>query len=57
MKKQLDIKFYSQQEIAEPSAMKSVAYAGKFVNQIRISSLDDISPLLLRYLKDSYHFL
>lgn len=57
MKKQLDLKFYSQTEQNEFPIIKSIFYFGKFENHIRISNLDELNSTISRYLKDSYLLL
>ena len=57
MKKQLDLKFYSQTEQNELPIIKSIFYSGKFENHIRISNLDELNSTISRYLRDSYLLL
>lgn len=57
MKKQLDLKFYSETEQQEEIILKSVPYSGKFENHIRLSSLDDLTPQVYSFIKKSYRLL
>ena len=57
MKKQLDIKFYSQMQLEELPVMKSIAYSGKYENHIRVSELEDITQHVFILIKQSYQLL
>ena len=57
MKKQLDLKFYSEKEQEEFPIFKSIFYSGKYENHIRLSSLSDLTPAVYSYLKQSYKLL
>jgi hypothetical protein len=57
MKKELDLKFYSEKELFESPIKKSISYSGKFENHIRISNVDDLSSDIIKYIKQSYLFL
>jgi len=57
MKKELDIKFYSQTAHPEKPVVKSVAWGKKFENHIRISTLDELKPGLFAYIRESYEML
>ena len=57
MKKQLDLKFYSKTELSEFPIIKSIAYSGKFVNHIRVSTADELTPEIFKYCQDSYQLL
>jgi Domain of unknown function (DUF5655) len=54
MKKQLDIKFYSEREQNEFPIIKSTLWSSKFENHIRISSLDELTPHIYSLIKRSY---
>jgi hypothetical protein len=54
MKKQLDIKFYSEKEQNEFPIIKSAIWNSKFENHIRISSLDELTPNIYSLIKQSY---
>lgn len=57
MKKQLDLKFYSEKEKKELPIGKSIFYSGKYENHIRVSNLEDLTPIVYAYIKQSYTFL
>ncbi|MFM2285265.1 MAG: hypothetical protein RLZZ543_762 [Bacteroidota bacterium] len=57
MKKQLDLKFYSELEQDEFPIIKSVYYSGRFENHIRVSQLDELTPSVLKFIKQSYQLL
>ena len=57
MKKQLDLKFYTQSKQDEFPILKSIFYSGKYENHIRISLLSELSPLVHTYIKQSYQLL
>jgi hypothetical protein len=57
MQKQLDLKFYSALRLEGPMIVKSVAHAGRYVNNVRVALLTDLSPLLLKLIRNSYILL
>ena len=57
MKKQLDLKFYSQTVKNEYPVFKSVFYSGKFENHIRISMLTELNQNIYNLIKQSYNIL
>lgn len=57
MKKQLDLKFYTQTKQDEFPIVKSIFYSGKYENHIRISYLSKLSPDVYTYIKNSYQLL
>ena len=57
MQKQLDLKFYSATRLEETMIAKSVAYAGRYVNNVRVALLTDLSPLLFKLIRNSYILL
>jgi Domain of unknown function (DUF5655) len=57
MKKELDIKFYSINPLEDEVLNKTVFYSGKFEHHIRVSKPEDLTPHVLRLLKQSYQFL
>jgi hypothetical protein len=57
MKKQLDLKFYSEKEQEEFPIIKSIFYSGKYENHIRVSTLDDLNQTIFAYIKQSYQLL
>lgn len=57
MQKQLDLKFYSATRLEGPMILKSVAHAGRYVNNVRVALLTDVSPLLFKLVRNSYILL
>jgi hypothetical protein len=57
MKKELDLKFYSDKELTERYIFKSTAHSSRYENHIRISTPDDLGPHLYRHLRRSYELL
>ena len=57
MKKQLDLKFYSQTEQVDFPIIKSVFYSGKYENHIRVSQLNELDQVVFNHLKESYKLL
>lgn len=57
MKKQLDLKFYSETEKEEFPIIKSIFYSGKYENHIRVSNVEELTPTIYGYIKQSYTLL
>jgi len=57
MQKQLDLKFYSATRLEGPMIIKSVAHAGRYVNNVRVAMLNDLNPLLFKLIRNSYILL
>ncbi|GMQ25430.1 hypothetical protein Aoki45_21120 [Algoriphagus sp. oki45] len=57
MSKFLDLQFYSKEELPCPPFFKSKKVAKKYQNHFRISRLEEVSPFLIRQLRNSYDFL
>ncbi len=57
MKASLDVKFYSTVAPSGIILNKSYIYSGRYANDIRLSRLEDITPGILRYIRDSYELL
>ncbi|AMR31581.1 hypothetical protein A0256_09165 [Mucilaginibacter sp. PAMC 26640] len=57
MQKQLDLKFYSTEKMEGPPVFKSIATAGRFQNNLRISSTHDLRPQLFSWISKSYELL
>lgn len=57
MKKQLDLKFYSETEQVEFPIIKSIFYSGKFENHIRVSMLSELNTTIYQHIKQSYKLL
>jgi hypothetical protein len=54
MQKQLDLKFYSVEKIEVPPVIKSIATAGRFQNNIRLSNINELRPKLFSWIRKSY---
>ena len=57
MQKQLDLKFYSATRLEGPMIVKSVAHAGRYVNNVRVALLNDLNMQLFALVKNSYILL
>jgi hypothetical protein len=57
LKKQLDIKFYTEKEQVDFPVLKSIFYSGKYENHIRISNASEISEGVFFLIKQSYKLL
>jgi len=57
MKKQLDLKFYSETVQEEFPIIKSIFYSGKYENHIRVSKVEELTPTIYGYIKQSYKLL
>lgn len=57
MKKQLDLKFYSEIVQEEFPIIKSIFYSGKYENHIRVSNVEELTPTIYGYIKQSYTLL
>ena len=57
MKTQLDIKFYSETPPEAHPAIKTILYAGRYENHIRLSRPDDLTPAIFGWIRDSYLLL
>ena len=57
MKKELDLKFYTETEQEEEPVVKSIFYSGKYETHIRVSSLEDLTQTVYAYIKQSYKLL
>jgi hypothetical protein len=55
MKKELDLKFYSDKSNDEAPIYKTIEYAGRFENHIRVSTLDEIDNQVISFIKSSYN--
>jgi len=57
MKVALDVKFYSA---APPTGLilhKSLIYSGRYVNSFRISKAEDLTSIMIKYIRESYELL
>ena len=57
MKKQLDLKFYTQSKQDEFPIVKSNFYSGKYENHIRVSNLSELNPTIYTFIRQSYNLL
>jgi len=57
MQKVIDVKFYSETAINTPPIIQSILYAGKYVNNVRLKSADELSPALFKHIYRSYQLL
>lgn len=57
MKKWLDLKFYSEKKPEEPFIFKSIFYARRYQNNIRLTNLNDLKPRVFALVKESYKLL
>jgi hypothetical protein len=57
MKKQLDLKFYSESERDEFPVVKSIFYSSKFENHIRVSKLSELNVTIYNLIRQSYKLL
>lgn len=57
MQKQLDLKFYSTKLIEAPPIIKSIALAGRYQNNIRLSNVNELRPQLFGWIRESYDLL
>jgi hypothetical protein len=57
MKAALDVKFYST---APPTGLilhKSYIYSGRYANHVRISKVEELTPVMIRHIRQSYELL
>jgi hypothetical protein len=57
MKVALDIKFYSALPLTTLTPYKSLIYSGRYANHFRVSKLEDLTPGIFRYIRESYELL
>jgi hypothetical protein len=57
MQKVLDVKFYSLTAQTGHPVVKSTLYAGKYANNIRIKSVDELTPQVFKFIHQSYQLL
>jgi hypothetical protein len=57
MQKVLDVKFYSEAAHNGAPIIKSFLYSGKYVNNVRVKSLDELTPPLFKLIWQSYQML
>jgi hypothetical protein len=57
MSKFLDLQFYSKEQQLCPPFHKSTQVSKKFENHMRIATLEELSPSLIKLIRQSYEFL
>jgi len=57
MKGVLDVKFYSASPPTGLVPYKSYIYSGRYANHLRVSKLEDLTPVMIRYIRESYELL
>ncbi len=57
MKKQLDLKFYSEVQLEGLPVIKSSLHSGRYQNHIRVSSPDELHPAIYDLIRASYKLL
>jgi hypothetical protein len=57
MKVALDVKFYSTVAPIGMVPYKTYIYSGRHANHFRISKLEELTPTLIKYIRDSYELL
>jgi hypothetical protein len=55
MKKELDLKFFSDKPNDSFPIYKTAEYSGRYVNHIRVSTLSEIDHQVMSYIKLSYN--
>jgi hypothetical protein len=57
MSKFLDLKFYAKTQQACPPFFKSTQVSKKFENHFRIARIEEVNPVLMKHIRNSYEFL
>ena len=57
MKAAIDVKFYTEVPPKKLAVHKSFVYGGKYVNNVRIAKVEEISDELISYVRESYKLL
>lgn len=57
MKAVLDVKFYSAAPLNGLVPFKVLTYSGRYANHFRISKPEEITPAIMRYIRESYELL
>ena len=57
MQKALDVKFYSQDAQTGHPIINSALYAGKYANNVRLKSVDEVTQQLFGWIYQSYKLL
>lgn len=53
----LDIKFYAASPPTALVPYKSYIYSGRYASHLRVSRLEDLTPVMIRYIRESYELL
>jgi len=57
MQKVLDVKFYDEKPINGDQIINSILYGGKYATNVRLKSVDDLTPQLFKFIHQSYRLL
>ena len=57
MQKVLDVKFYSDEALTVQPIIKSELYAGKYANNVRLKTVDEVTQQLFGWVYQSYKLL
>ncbi|WP_448699373.1 DUF5655 domain-containing protein [Mucilaginibacter sp. AW1-3] len=57
MKTALDVKFYSEAVPAGLTLHKSLIWSGRYANHLRISKVEELTPDIIKYIRQSYELL
>jgi hypothetical protein len=57
MQKVLDVKFYSETACNGYPIINSLLYAGKYANNVRLKTLDQLTPQIFKFIHQSYRLL
>ncbi len=57
MQKVLDVKFYSNTALSGPPIIQSVLYSGKYASNVRLKMIDELTPQVFKFIRESYLIL
>ena len=57
MQKVLDVKFYSETAHSGHPIINSALYAGKYASNVRLKTLDELTPQVFKFIHQSYLLL
>jgi hypothetical protein len=57
MQKVLDVKFYSETARTGFPIIQSTLYSGKFASNVRLKTLDELTPQVFKFIRQSYQLL
>ena|ERR1700722_17154809 len=57
MQKVLDVKFYSENAQTGHPIVQSTLYSGKYTSNVRLKTLDDLTPQVFKFIHQSYQLL